>query len=63
LIANGLDIVTRSLVLLVATLAVSALSWHWFEQPIIAWKNRLGQPPPPRAATAPASKSEQAAFA
>jgi peptidoglycan/LPS O-acetylase OafA/YrhL len=61
LIANGLDIVTRSLVLLVATLAVSALSWHWLEQPIIAWKNRLGEPPAPRAATAP--KSEQAAFA
>jgi peptidoglycan/LPS O-acetylase OafA/YrhL len=25
------------------TLAFSALSWHWLELPIIAWKNRLGE--------------------
>jgi len=61
LIANGLDIVTRSLVLLIATLAVSALSWHWIEQPIIAWKNKLGEPPALRSEKA--SKPEQAAFA
>jgi len=51
LIANGLDVVTRSAVLLVVTLALSALSWHWLEQPIIAWKNRLGETKP-----APANK-------
>ena len=43
LIANGLDVLTRSAVLLVVTLALSSLSWHWLEQPIIAWKNRLGE--------------------
>jgi peptidoglycan/LPS O-acetylase OafA/YrhL len=47
LIANGLDIVTRTLILLAVTFAISSLSWHWMEQPIIAWKNRMGQPPVP----------------
>jgi peptidoglycan/LPS O-acetylase OafA/YrhL len=46
LIANGLDVLSRSLVLLAVTLALSSLSWHWLEQPIIAWKNRLGEVPP-----------------
>ena len=53
LIANGLDVVTRSLVLLAVTLAFSALSWHWLEQPIIAWKNRLGEAKP-KSSSAPA---------
>ncbi len=43
LIANGLDVLTRSAVLLVVTLVLSSLSWHWLEQPILAWKNRLGE--------------------
>jgi peptidoglycan/LPS O-acetylase OafA/YrhL len=65
LLANGLDIVTRTAILLAVTLVVSALSWHYFEQPIIAWKNALGQPEPlpvPVAATvaAPEAKSEPA---
>jgi peptidoglycan/LPS O-acetylase OafA/YrhL len=46
LIANGLDIFSRSAVLLAVTLAFSALSWRYFEQPIIAWKNALGSPAP-----------------
>jgi peptidoglycan/LPS O-acetylase OafA/YrhL len=33
-------------VLLAVTLAFSALSWRYFEQPIIAWKNALGSPAP-----------------
>jgi peptidoglycan/LPS O-acetylase OafA/YrhL len=60
LIAKGLDVITRSLVLLAVTLALSALSWHWLEQPIIMWKNRLGEPkrpaspkPEPAMVTAP----------
>jgi len=53
LIANGWDVFSRSLVLLAVTLAFSAVSWHYFEQPIIAWKNALGQPPEPRPAPAP----------
>ena len=46
LIANGWDVFSRSLVLLTVTLAFSAVSWHYFEQPIIAWKNSLSQPAP-----------------
>jgi peptidoglycan/LPS O-acetylase OafA/YrhL len=67
LLANGLDIVTRTAVLLAVTLAVSALSWRYFEQPIIAWKNALGQPEarpvaaePAAAAASPKPKSEPA---
>jgi peptidoglycan/LPS O-acetylase OafA/YrhL len=44
LIANGLDVLTRSAILLAVTLGLSSLSWHWLETPIIAWKNRLGEP-------------------
>ncbi len=43
LIANGLDLLTRTAVLLAVTLAASSLSWHWLEQPIIGWKNRLSE--------------------
>jgi peptidoglycan/LPS O-acetylase OafA/YrhL len=43
LIASGMNTFSRTLVLLSVTLAFSALSWHWLEQPIIAWKNRLGE--------------------
>jgi peptidoglycan/LPS O-acetylase OafA/YrhL len=69
LIAQGLDIYTRSAVLLGVTLLFSALSWHYFEQPIIAWKNALGQPAPQRVppepvlATAPAEAKSEPAFA
>jgi peptidoglycan/LPS O-acetylase OafA/YrhL len=47
LVANGLDLLTRTAVLLTVTLLLSSLSWHWLEQPIIAWKNRLGEAKPP----------------
>jgi peptidoglycan/LPS O-acetylase OafA/YrhL len=46
LISQGMDIYSRSAVLLGVTLAFSALSWRYFEQPIIAWKNALGTPAP-----------------
>ena len=47
LIANGFDVVGRSLILLVVTLALSALSWRFIEQPIIAWKKTLSYVPRP----------------
>jgi peptidoglycan/LPS O-acetylase OafA/YrhL len=47
LIANGMDVISRTLVLLAVTFLVSSISWHWMEKPIIAWKNSLGQPPEP----------------
>jgi peptidoglycan/LPS O-acetylase OafA/YrhL len=31
----------RIVILLALTLAVSSLSWHWLEQPFLAWKNAL----------------------
>jgi peptidoglycan/LPS O-acetylase OafA/YrhL len=43
LLAYGMDVVSRTIVLLAVTLVFSALSWHWLELPIIAWKNRLGE--------------------
>jgi peptidoglycan/LPS O-acetylase OafA/YrhL len=49
LVADGLDVLTRSAILLTVTLALSSLSWHWLETPIIAWKNRLGEPKEPMA--------------
>ncbi len=43
LIAHGMDTISRTIILLAVTLVFSALSWHWLELPIIAWKNRLGE--------------------
>ena len=31
----------RIAVLLALTLVVSSLSWHWIEQPFLAWKNAM----------------------
>jgi peptidoglycan/LPS O-acetylase OafA/YrhL len=47
LVASGFGVVNRTLILLTATLAVSALSWRFMEQPIIAWKNRMSHGPRP----------------
>jgi peptidoglycan/LPS O-acetylase OafA/YrhL len=58
LIANGLDIISRTAVLLAVTLLVSAVSWHWMEQPIIAWKNSLGHATRPIPAKAPVPAAE-----
>lgn len=46
LIADGLNIIARTLILLAVTLALSAVSWRYFERPFLAWKNALGQPAP-----------------
>jgi peptidoglycan/LPS O-acetylase OafA/YrhL len=32
----------RLAILFLLTLALSSLSWHWLEQPFLAWKNALG---------------------
>jgi peptidoglycan/LPS O-acetylase OafA/YrhL len=45
LIANGLGVLDRTLILLAVTFAVSSLSWHFLEQPVIAWKNNMTQAP------------------
>ncbi len=36
----------RIAVLLAVTLAVASLSWHWVEQPFLAWKKALSEFPP-----------------
>ena len=53
--------VGRIAVLLALTLAVSSLSWHWLEQPFLAWKKALASPP--RQKQAPVPPYGQIAFA
>jgi peptidoglycan/LPS O-acetylase OafA/YrhL len=35
------NVVGRIAVLLALTLAVSSFSWHWIEQPFLAWKKAM----------------------
>jgi peptidoglycan/LPS O-acetylase OafA/YrhL len=35
-------------ILLVLTVAMASLSWHWLEQPFLAWKSSLASSPEPR---------------
>jgi len=48
----------RIAILLALTLAMSSLSWHWLEQPFLAWKNAMssGQKRMPKEAEEPASR-------
>jgi len=47
----------RIAILLVVTIALSSLSWHYLEQPFLNWKKALGSKP--KARTAPASARAQ----
>jgi peptidoglycan/LPS O-acetylase OafA/YrhL len=51
----------RIAVLLALTLAMSSLSWHWLEQPFLAWKKALA--PAPHLKPAPAAAPGQISFA
>ncbi len=49
------NVVGRISILLALTLVVSSLSWHWVEQPFLAWKKAMASPrkqPIPEAAEA-----------
>jgi peptidoglycan/LPS O-acetylase OafA/YrhL len=50
--------VARLGILFALTLALSSLSWHWLEQPFIAWKNALTSHGKPEPIPAPAPSSE-----
>jgi peptidoglycan/LPS O-acetylase OafA/YrhL len=51
-LSEGHNALGRIAVLLVLTVAMSSLSWHWLEQPFLAWKKSLAtgrRPAPERA--------------
>ena len=50
----------RLAILLVMTVAIASLSWHWLEQPFLAWKSNLGAPAEVRAPAASPDLSLQA---
>jgi peptidoglycan/LPS O-acetylase OafA/YrhL len=56
-LSESSNAIERLLILTAATIALSSLSWHWFEKPFLAWKSRLTHPPKPQLETVPVAIS------